>query len=107
MTDAEQKELIKDLFEERSAVLEFDGGLSRKEAEAKAREETKTAIFRCLVRLMIRWAKEGRRNDVLRWLDKSDLNPPGRDPAERKIYADAINEQIKLGNDGSAGMWKE
>lgn len=106
MTDDEQKELIKDLFEERSAVLEYDGGLSRKEAEAKAREETKIAIFRCLVRLMIRWAKDGRRNDVIRWLDKADAKG-GRDPKERKIYADAINQQIKLGNDGSAGMWKE
>lgn len=106
MTDDEQKEFIEEHYSERSAVLEFDGCLSRKEAEAKAREETKTAIFRCLVRQMIRWAKEGRRNDVTRWLDKADAKG-GRDPKERKIYADAINEQIKLGNDGSAGMWKE
>lgn len=105
MTDEERNSFIEEHFSERSAVLEFDGGLSRKEAEAKAREETKIAIFRCLVRLMIRWAKEGRRSDVIRWLDKADAKG-GRDPKERKIYADAINEQIKLGNDGSAGMWK-
>lgn len=101
-TDAE-----KEHFEERAAIREFDGGQSRSEAEAAAREEVRTAIFRCLIRQLIRWAKEGRRDLVLGWLDRTALRKPGRDPAERKLYADALNQQIKLGNDGTPGTWKE
>lgn len=33
-----------DLFEERAAIKEFDGGMSRKEAEKQAREETSLTI---------------------------------------------------------------
>ena len=95
-----------EFFEERSAIREYDGEQSRKDAEAAARDETKTHIFRCLIRQMFKWTKEGRRSDVLRWLDKADVIPPGRDPAERRMYADAINQQIKLGNNGVAGDWK-
>ncbi len=39
-----------ELFEERAAVMEFDGGMTRKEAEAKARED----LHRCEVRWCIR-----------------------------------------------------
>ena len=37
-------------LEERSAVMEFDGGMTRKEAEAKARED----LHRCEVQWCIR-----------------------------------------------------
>lgn len=95
----------KEFFEERSAIREFEGGQSREVSEAKARIETQMHIFRCLIRHLIRWKEQGRRKDVISWLDASDLKE-GRDPTERKIYADALNQQIKLGNKGNAGDWR-
>lgn len=92
-------------FEERSAIREFEGSQSREIAEAKARIETHEHIFRCLIRHLIRWKEQGRREDVIRWLDASDV-AGGRDPIERNIYAAALNEQIKLGNKGNAGDWR-
>lgn len=100
-----KEEDAKEYFDERSAIREFDGGQSREVAEAKARIETHIHIFRCLIRHLIRWKEQGRRNDVISWLDASDVNG-GRDPDERKLYADALNQQIKLGNKGNAGDWR-
>lgn len=106
MTDQEQKDFFEECVVERSAIREFCGGQSRLEAEKSAREECQIDIFRCLIRQMIRWKIEGRRDDVVRWLDKADCRRPGRDPAERKRYVDALNEQIRFGNKGNAGEWK-
>jgi hypothetical protein len=100
------EEDAKEFFEERAATREFMGGQSREDAEAAAREETAIHMFRCMIRELIRWKIAGRRDDIVRWLDKTDLTPPGREPAERKRYADALNEQLKLGNKGNAGEWK-
>jgi uncharacterized membrane-anchored protein len=98
-TEAERED-----YEERAAIREFDGGLSRAEAEALARAESKENMFRCMVRQLIQWAKSGKRADVVRWLDRADLKVP-RPQEERKRYADAINEQIKLKNQGRPGEW--
>jgi len=98
-------EAEKEFFEERSAIREFDGGQSRVEAEAAARIETDEHIFQCMVRQLIQWAKSGKRDDVKRWLDGADIKC-GRDPVKRKLYVDALNEQIKLGNKGAWGEWK-
>ena len=100
------EEDAKEFYEERAATREFMGGQSREEAEAAARLETDEHIFKCMIRQLIRWKNIGKREDVVRWLDKSDCSTV-RDPIERKRYADALNEQIKLGNKGNAGEWKE
>jgi hypothetical protein len=99
------EEDAKEYFEERSAIREFMGGQSSEEAEAAARIETEEHIFRCMIRQLIRWAKSGRREDVVRWLDAADLKVR-RDAVERKRFADALNHQIKLGSKGDAGDWK-
>jgi hypothetical protein len=105
MNEENQQELFKEMFEERAAIREFDGEQSRKDAEAFAKSEVKTAIFRCLIRQLLRWNFEGKRTEVLAWLDAVDVKG-GRKPNERKLYADALNEQIKLGNKGEPGDWR-
>ncbi len=106
MNEDEQAQAAEEFFGERSAIMEFMGEQSLETAEAAAREETKEHMFRCLIRQLIRWKNQGRRVDVMKWLDKSDVEPIGRDPAERKRYADALNNQIALGNSGASGEWK-
>lgn len=92
-------ELYGEYFEERAAIREFDGEQSRGEAELAAREETKLYVFQCMIRLLITWKNEGKRADVVAWLDKCDAE-------KRKRFADTLNEQIKLGNAGGMAEWK-
>jgi uncharacterized membrane-anchored protein len=106
MNDDEQKQAFDEAYSERAAIREYDGGQSRAEAEAAARIETEEHIFQCMVRQLIQWAKSGKRDDVKRWLDGAEIKG-GRDQAKRKRYVDALNEQIKLKNQGRQGEWIE
>lgn len=50
MTNEEQQEL----FEERAGIREYDGGLSREEAERLAREDVQQALFTAEVQSVVR-----------------------------------------------------
>lgn len=93
MTDAEE------LFEERAAIAEFDGGLSRPDAEAMAAQ----ARHRHEVRYCI--AQFVSRGEA--WLDGylADVARARGDDASRAIRAD-MREQWKRGNRGDWGDWR-
>lgn len=91
-----------DLFEEKAAICEFDGGQDRESAERAAREEVEQHRFRCEVSYVLRLAHQ-------HGSDRSDSylfnveRQRGAEPSER-LRAAAKDQWIK-GNRGEAFQW--
>lgn len=94
-THAEQEH-----FEERAAIIEYDGGESREKAEAAAAQEVlwERDRFRSMVRQIIRWKLNGEGRTAIAWLEKQKNG-------ER--YAEAARKQMALGNVGAHPDWRE
>lgn len=84
-----------DAYEERAAIAEFDGGLSRAQAEALAAEER----FRCEVRYVCKLGAAA--NQYLSLV----ADRRGQDAAD-ELRREA-REQYRRGNRGRAGEWHE
>lgn len=95
-------EAEKEHFEERSAIIEHDGGESREKAEAAARQEViwERERFRSMVRQLIKWVKHGEKHRAYEWLN--GVASKGRDA---KAYEDAAIDQMQKGNKGEHGVW--
>lgn len=78
MTNDEQKEL----FEERAGIREFDGGLSREEAERLAHEDVQKALFNSEVLSVVRMYREKGGKAVKSFLLQVEKHR-GSDAAER------------------------
>jgi hypothetical protein len=100
MTDAESKEL----FEERAAIREYDGGMGRDLAERAAAADVELQRHRCEVRtILCTYAKEGISGVDRRIQQISDKR--GAAPAAR-LREEAI-AQWQAGNRGKDGDWRE
>ncbi len=100
MTNEEQREL----FNERAAIREFDGGMPRADAERMASEDVERHRHRCEVRTILRkYAAEG-----ISGVDQFiELVAKIRgDSAAARLREDAI-AQWKAGNRGNEGDWRE
>lgn len=91
-----------DLFEERAAIREYDGGQDRESAERAAREEVEQYRFRCEVRDVLRMANRYGSDRSDRYLLGVERQR-GSESAER-LRAAAKDQWIK-GNRGEADKW--
>ncbi len=100
VTDAEAKEL----FDERAAIREYDGGMDRAAAEQSAAMDVETQRCRCEVRTILRtYAAEGIAGVERRIQQISDKR--GSESAAR-LREEAI-AQWQAGNRGKDGDWRE
>lgn len=100
VTDAEAKEL----FDERAAIREFDGGMDRPAAEQSAALDVELQRHRCEVRTILRtYVAEGIAGVDRRIQQISEKR--GAEPAAR-LREDAI-AQWQAGNRGKDGDWRE
>lgn len=87
----------REMFEERAAVLEFDAGLTREEAESAAKEFLERHRHQSEVRWCCANASRVREYVAQVRAKRGDA------PADR-LYRDA-REQYALGNRGRVGEW--
>lgn len=85
-------------FEERAAIIEYDGKQSRAEAEAAARKEVEQEKFRSMVRQLLKWRAAGKVAMARDWL-------AAQNEATKALYRDAANDQWSRGSIGAAGVW--
>lgn len=85
----------KELFEERSAIREFDGGLPRHEAERLAHEDVRQAMFHCEVASVVRMYREKGGEHVKTFLLKVEAER-GSDAAAR--LRESALAQVRLGD---------
>lgn len=98
------KEDKHELFNERAGIREFDGGLSREEAERRAAEDVQRAKHRCEIRSILRlYGAEGIKG-VDRFINLV-AEKRGADAAAR-LQEEAI-AQWQAGNRGKDGQWRE
>lgn len=74
-----------ELFEERAAIREFDGGMSRKDAERLAEDDVERHRKECLQRFAA---------TVLEWADMDDKFKRPALNAYRKKYGDICTEGV-------------
>lgn len=87
----------RELWEERAAIAEYDGGLSRAAAEAQAAAYLERYRHECEVRWCC--ANASRVREYV-----EDVRAKRGDEAADRLYADA-REQYRLGNRGEVGQW--
>lgn len=93
-TEAEQEH-----FEERAAIVEFEGGKTREQAEADARQEViwERERFRSMVRQLLKWKASGDGRSITEWL-AAQKNP--------RAYIEAAGREWNLGNVGVHPDWR-
>ena len=93
-----------ELFNERAAILEYDGGMSRREAEEKAAQDVEIARHRAEVRSCIKISlRLGKYALRAYFEDVEKQRGPG---LLSKLKRDVL-EQYQKGNRGEPGRWVE
>lgn len=92
-------EAEKESYEERAAIVEYEGGKTREQAEKDAAQEVIWARerFRSMVRQLLKWKASGDGRAITEWLAKQK-NP--------KTYIDAASSEWNLGNTGVHPDWR-
>lgn len=92
-----------ELFDERAAIAEFDGGLSRAAADAQAEAYVAQHRHRCEVRYLLAMAASG--STAALEAHMADIAAKRGEPAARELREE-MREQWRKGNRGHAGDWR-
>lgn len=93
-----------ELFNERAAIREYDGGMSRREAEEKAAQDVEIARHRAEVRSCIKISLRLGKGALRAYFEDVEKQ---RGPGLLSRLKKDVLEQYQKGNRGEPGNWLE